>query len=96
MEIAKRMSNYSLLNLKRSYLNSSVSFDVGLLTYINMLPLHHTIATRPTNNKIILFFIYPPFFSDTRKASYIKFDKIEVSIKILILMAPGFEPRPVA
>ena len=69
---------------------------VGLLTYINMLPLHHTIATRPTINSIILSFIYPPFLSNTRKASYMKLDRIDSNIKILILMAPGFEPRPVA
>lgn len=61
-----------------------------------MLPLHHTIATRPTIIKNILFFTTPPFFNNNIKVSYIKFDEIEFSIKILILMALGFEPRPVA
>ena len=61
-----------------------------------MLPLHHTIATRSTINIIILSYIHLPLLSEAIKASYIKLDIIDSSIKILILMAPGFEPRPAA
>lgn len=59
-----------------------------------MLPLHHTITIRPTIKQIV-FLINTPFFNNNIKVSYIRFDKIEFSIKILILMALGFEPRPI-